>query len=295
MRCAAGARCRLARIPSVTGVDLFAIDDSKQRKPSRDGMGPLVAVGGLHIPGGVVRMLELALDALCNEFGFPSGEEFKWSPHADSWERDNLVEARRDDFNLRALALAREAGATGIVVMEDTSKALANADARSREEDVTLMFLERAHSQVAEGHHAMVVFDRSGGGHRADAKFLETTLTTLRTGTAYSRLDRLALAVSTDSKLSRLIQLADVVTSCSTSYVSGEDRFSPRIFKDGILSLLREDYLCKGGRGLKIHPDLRYGNLYHWLLGDEFFVRAQSGRKLPSTRFTSYVTSPDVA
>lgn len=276
-------------------VDLFAIDDSKQRRPSRDGMGPLVAVGGVHVPGERVRELELALDALCDEFGFPAGEEFKWSPDVGSWERGNLAGARRDDFNLRALAVAGEAGATAIVVMEDTTKRKANADAVSREEDVTLMFLERAHSQLSGDRDAMVVFDRPGGDRRAESKFLEATLARLRGGTAYSKLDRLALAVSTDSKLSRLVQLADVVTSCSTSYVAGETRFSPRIFKQGVLPLLREDHFCKGGRGLKIHPDMRYGNLYHWLLGDEMFVRFPSGIQLPSKRFSSYRESPDAA
>jgi hypothetical protein len=145
-------------------VDLFAIDDSKQRKPSQKGMGPLVAVGGLHVPGEAVRELELALDALCDDFGFPSGDEFKWSPDGDSWQRTNLVDERRESFNLRALALAREAGATGIVVMEDTTKGKANAEAASREEDVTLMFLERAHSHLSAKRHAVVVFDRPGGG-----------------------------------------------------------------------------------------------------------------------------------
>jgi hypothetical protein len=36
-----------------------------------------------------------------------------------------------------------------------------------------------------------------------------------------------------------------------------------------------------GGLGLKIHPDFRYANLYHWLLGDSHFVRYQSGYPLP--------------
>src|SRR4051812_33178397 len=86
-------------------------------------------------------------------------------------------------------------------------------------------------------------------------------------GTAYSALARLALAVATDSQLSRLVQLADVVTSCTASIVGGERRFAPKVFEAGVLPLLRRDYGCVGGRGLKLHPDYRYRNLYHWLLG----------------------------
>ena len=44
-----------------------------------------------------------------------------------------------------------------------------------------------------------------------------------------------------------------------------------------------------------LHPDLRYGNLYRWLLGDEMFVRYQGGFPLPSSRFTAYRESADAA
>lgn len=276
-------------------MDLFAIDDSKQSKPTRDGMGPLVAVGGVHVAGDRVRDLELALDSLCNRTGFPDGEEFKWSPDRKSWEYSNLKFAERDEFNLAALKIAKDAGATGIVVMEDITKRQADAKAPSHEVDVTRMFLERAQSHLGPEMHAIVIADRPGGGRKAETEFLSAALTSLRAGTSYTKLDKLALAVSTDSKLSRLLQLADVVTSCATNFVAGEDKWSPLIFREGVLPLLRFDYGCIGGRGLKIHPDLRYGNLYHWLLGDEMFVRYQGGCSLPSNRFTAYRESADVA
>lgn len=182
-----------------------------------------------------------------------------------------------------------------MVVMEDASKNRAIEEAQSAEEDVTRMFLERAQRSIPHGTSAIALFDRPGGDRKAETSFLSATLATLRQGTTYSTLDRLALAVSTDSTLSRLLQLADVVTACSTSYVAGETEFSPKIFRDGILPMLRADYGCKGGRGLKIHPDRRYGNLYHWLLEDELFVRFQGSVELPSTYFTAYRESPDEA
>lgn len=243
-------------------VDLFAIDDSAQPNPTRDGMGPLVAVGGLHAAGDKVRELETALDALCLEVGFPPGEEFKW-PGKKSWMRTELVSTARADFFLRALAIAREVGATAIVTMEDTSKRLASTKSQTHEDDVTMLFLERAHSHVSAGEQALVVFDSPGGNRKADLEFLASCMDTMRLGTAYTKLDRLALALSTDSKLSRLVQLADVVTACSTGFVAGEHKWSPSIFKNGVLPLLREELGRKGGCGLKIHPDARYGNLYH--------------------------------
>jgi len=59
-----------------------------------------------------------------------------------------------------------------------------------------------------------------------------------------------------------------------------------------VLPLLRSDI---GGRALKIHPDERYGNLYRWLLGDDMFVRFQSGFELPLDYFIAYRESADVA
>jgi hypothetical protein len=207
----------------------------------------------------------------------------------------NLKFADREEFNRAALRIAQEAGATGIVVMEDIIKRQADAKAPSHELDVTLMFLERAQSHLGPEAHAIVIADRPGGGRKAETEFLSTALTSLRAGTSYTKLDKLALAVSTDSKLSRLLQLADVITSCTTNFVAGEDNYSPFVFREGVLPLLRSDYGCVGGRGLKLHPDKRYGNLYHWLLGDEMCVRYQGGFPLPSNNFTAYRESADVA
>jgi hypothetical protein len=279
----------------ITRMDLFAIDDSAQRKPTRDGMGPLVAVGGVHVRGEKVRELEIALDALCVEAGFPPGEEFKWSPSKKSWMRDGLVEETRTEFFLDALALALDAGASAIVVMEDTSKNRASAGSSTPEEDVTMMFLERAHNHLSDDRHALVVFDRSGGNRSSDLEHLTSCIERIRAGTAYAKLDRLALALSSDSRLSRLIQLADVITACATSFVAGESNWSPDVFRGGVLPLIREDSGRKGGCGLKIHPDRRYGNLYHWLLEDKTFWRGNMGTGLPWDYFTCYRQSPDVA
>jgi hypothetical protein len=58
-------------------------------------------------------------------------------------------------------------------------------------------------------------------------------------------------------------------------------------------SLLREEGGQIGGVGLKIQPDRRYMNLYHWLLGDDYYRRGNSGVGLPRPNFI-YAESPDV-
>jgi pimeloyl-ACP methyl ester carboxylesterase len=55
-------------------VRLIFIDDSRQNSPSRPGMGPLVATGGLIVPAQNVRNLEASLNGACQRFGFPAGD-----------------------------------------------------------------------------------------------------------------------------------------------------------------------------------------------------------------------------
>jgi hypothetical protein len=94
----------------------------------------------------------------------------------------------------------------------------------------------------------------------------------MRAGTAVVDLERLTLALASDSRLVRLLQLADVVAGWTVAHVAGEDEYSPPRFAT-IRPLLREDAGRIGGIGLKLHPDFRYVNLYHCLLGDAFYWR----------------------
>jgi hypothetical protein len=104
-------------------MDLILVDDSKQKKPSRPGMGHLVAVGGLHVPSDGVQALARTLDETCKEYGFPSDrDEFKWSPGRRDWMRKNLVEGDRQEFFADCLEAAKEEGAEAFVVIEDKSR-----------------------------------------------------------------------------------------------------------------------------------------------------------------------------
>jgi hypothetical protein len=203
-------------------VDLFVLDDAVRASPEREGMGPLVAVGGLHVPSDSVGKLERALDALCLEIGFPAGQEFKWSPGRELWMRSNLKGKAREAFFLRALDLAREHEATALVVIDDSSKRRADPRARSAEEDVVILFLERAHNHLAGTQtEALLLADRPGGDRQSEVAFLAGCLTTMREGTDFVLPSRLTLAVSTQSTLVRLLQLADVVASATLAHIAG--------------------------------------------------------------------------
>jgi hypothetical protein len=255
-------------------VHFFFADDAKQGKPTRERMGSLVAIGGIVVPGDRLQSLEQEISRACDAAGFPPGEEFKWSPRRDQWMYANLVEDARRDFFREVLRLAADHGAEALVVIDDTSYGKAISDAPNHETDVTRMFLERADNYLRwtrVNDHGVVIADRPGGGRLEEDKFLLDCLEMLQVGTKYVKPERIALPVlSVRSDLVRLAQLADVVTGCTLSRVAGEAQYAPPVF-EGIKPLLLKTGGRVGGVGLKIHPDLIYVNLYHWVLGDDTF------------------------
>ena len=69
----------------------------------------------------------------------------------------------------------------------------------------------------------------------------------------------------------QVVQLADLITSCTLSFVSGENRFAPTTFQY-VRPLLRSEANRIGGIGVKIHPESKYANLYHWLFGESYIL-----------------------
>lgn len=262
-------------------MDLFFVDDAQQKKPSRPGMGPLVATGGIYVPEESVRELEVRLDKLCTDCNFPPGEEFKWSPRSKLWMYRNLVEEERNEFFTKVLTLSEDAGVKVTVIIEDTNSATATG-VESAEMDVTMLFLERAHHLLSsKGTEGIIIISRPGGDRSSENRFLTACLETLQSGTDYVKPDRIALNVlSSPSIFIRLLQVADIVTSCTTAIVAGETQYSPPIF-NVVKRLFTKELNRIGGVGLKLHPDFKYANLYHWLLGDSTWWKHSTGIPLP--------------
>jgi hypothetical protein len=84
-------------------------------------MGPLVAVGCAHVTGRPVRDLKLR-STRSEQDGSPDIDELKWSPDKEfpGVGRPEVRSSRR--VQLAALGIAKEAGAAGIVVMENVTK-----------------------------------------------------------------------------------------------------------------------------------------------------------------------------
>ena len=267
-------------------------DDARQASPTRDGCGPLVAIGGALVPGDAVKSAEDEIGRLCVDVGFPAGEEFKWSPRRGTWMWNGLTATARRDFFLAVLAALQAASATAIVVIEDASRGPAN-QGLTAEEDVSQLFLERVNNYLRFDHSGIVVVDRPSGDRGTEEKFLVGCLDVLRTGTRYVRHpDQLALVLTTSSHMSRLLQAADLIVSCSLARVAGESRHSLEVF-DAVKPLLWNAGRI-GGVGFKIQPDYTYANLYHWLLGDTVLSKGITDLQLPIPS-RPYYSGPDAA
>lgn len=229
----------------------------------------------------------MALEQICHECGFPSRQdEFKWSPSRGTWMRDELKGEERHDFFTACLEAAKDHEATACVVIEDEHKRSTTHRRDDHEQDVVKLFLERSHNHLkGTDTEAIILADHPSGGRPAEAAFAANCLKTIRDGTPWANLSRIALVLTEDSKNTRLLQLADLIVGCTLAYVGGETNYSPPLFENHIKGLLRcETDRRIGGIGLKLHPDITYVNLYHWLLGDMTFWKSGNGFTLPKER-----------
>ena len=275
---------------------IFA-DDSRQLKPTRLGVGPLVAIGGILVDASYVGPLERELDQMCTHWGFPEGQQFKWSPgQSESYMRRELIEDRREEFFGEVIEKAIQFGVTACVVAADTEHRPARTTSRDHEADVTALFMERVAAELrAEFTDGLVVVAKPRGGAKEEQRLLGECLSLFEEGTEYESFPNLPLGlfVAQSNRL-RLLQLADVITSCVVSRVAGEIRYSPRIFTK-LKPMLRRSGGRIGGFGVKLHPDFIYANLYHWLLGDQHVVRGGVPIRLPEPgRFSDHSNEPVV-
>jgi hypothetical protein len=266
----------------------FFADDSRQKNPSRAGMSSLVSAGGILVDADKTLSLTNALNDCCDQAGFPEGEEFKWSPGTELWMRRNLLSEARVAFFDSVFAAAAEHEVLAIIAIEDKNFNTAIAGSPDHEFDILCLLLERV-EQCFTSKGGVFVVDLPGSPRD---EFAAKCRKLIDEGTDYVHFKRFVLPVTAlPSKHVRLLQLADVVTSCTTAFVSGENTWSPRTFEK-ILPLIREEWSRRGGCGLKLHPHYKFANLYHWLLGDKHIQKGMSGAPLPLPTWP-YATDAD--
>jgi uncharacterized protein DUF3800 len=263
-------------------VHLVFADDSKQDHPTRAGTVPLVAAGAILVPSDRARTTGNASPKTLPENGFPVDDplrsEFKWSPGREHWISRNLIWPEREAFFLSVIEFLAQAGVKAIVAIDDLDCPVANDQANgteplTHEQDATYLLFERINSFLKElDEDALVINDRPSRGSTIEHenKFLASSLEMWRSGTRFVRFNRIAInLLCTQSRFVRLLQCADLITSCVTQHVAGENIWSPPIFQ-AIKPLIHAKNKRTGGHGLKFHST-RHRNLYHWLLGDSTY------------------------
>ncbi|HEX9759217.1 MAG TPA: hypothetical protein VGB26_15690 [Nitrospiria bacterium] len=235
--------------------------------------------------------LDSQMEELCEGFGFPKGAPFQWVPNEELWMNDNLNEEKKSNFFIQLLTITNKFGVKAMVAIEDTKLGTATKTAPDGFADVISLFLERVQKHLSKGQEeGVLIIDEKNGENKRKGKFLINYLELLQSSPTYVKPQRISLNVlSTPARFNRLLQLAKVITSCSVAIVGGEVHLSSPVFSH-IKPLFLNEMGRIGGVGLKIHPDIRYSNLYHWLLGDSFLIRVSknSGIPLPSSKYPYY-------
>jgi hypothetical protein len=260
---------------------LFFGDDSV-RKGVREGMGMLVAFGGVLIEDDALRPFQLKVAEIRKKYGVPANEEFKWSPNRRSWIYRNLHGERRQDCYRSILVGAREVHATAFVVCFD----------RGRRPDVEQVALRKCIDWCFErvtmclqdrGQLGLLVFDRPGGGRSDEDTLLASVLATIEQGTEFVSPTQVPLNIlTTSSHLVAELQLADLVTGITTAMIAGDTGYAAPLFEEIIPLFHRNAVGLVGGAGLKLYPN-ELLNLHYWVGGERSFARVavNDGWSLP--------------
>jgi len=262
-------------------MDFVFAADARRSRPLRSGMGPLVAAGGLFVPGEEAGKLEQDVEALCRYYGFPDCEEFRWSPVRDAWMCGNLVGHERWRFLEEAVGLAGERRAVAVVVVHDANCPTFSG-ATEAEMDVAGAFLGCVDKRLAvrKSDGAIMAPAKSENGVQEEG-FVGDCLETLLNAASCVKASGVTLsALSLPFRRKRLLQLAEVVVSCITALVGGDEQCSGGMFAS-VKGLLARERGRTGRVGLSLHPYYMYANLYHWLLGDSHFWMHGMGFALP--------------
>jgi hypothetical protein len=271
------------------------VDDSRQGKPTRDKLGPIVSIGGLIVDSCRIFQMEKDINDLCTKVGFPEGEVFKWSPIKNKhWMYENLTRVERCAFQCTILELIKDNDCKALFIAEDTNNRCAEKTSKSHEYDIVKLLIERVDFCYGKcPDDGIIICDRPPGGQQQEEKFLLHCLETLKEGTSFHKPKRIIMTVmSSPYRLSRLLQVADLITGCTLAYLCGESRYSPPVM-EYIKPLFLSEWDRVGGVGVKLHPDFKYANLYHWLFGDPHIIWGRTGHPLPLP-YRPFSTSPDV-
>jgi hypothetical protein len=253
---------------------VFFGDDSV-RLGNREGMGVLVAFGGILFPEEALRPFQATVREIRSSYKFPEGAELKWSPPRGSWIHEKLKGDDRTSCYRKVLAAAREHDGTAFVVCQDLGRRPAAQDDALREciswcfERLSMCLEDRRVSGV-------LICDRPGGGKKDEDALLSRVVSTIQDGTDFVPPGQVPLNIlTTPSHLVTELQVADIITGVTTAMVGGDVKYAEPVFGEIVPMFHRNARGLAGGAGFKLAPNALL-NLYHWVGKEDAFVRVEA-------------------
>ena len=163
---------------------------------------------------------ERTLHEVCLEYGFPAKEQFKWSPGSELWMHDNLRDPARQDFFVRVLSVLSRLECKAVVVVVDSAfPGTTHWAGLDRSLDAVVDLIGQVDERLSEAEQlGLLLMDQPGGGPIERREFC-SSCAEYWGELARGRGDRRIVVppVATDSRHIRLLQAADLVTSCTVS------------------------------------------------------------------------------
>lgn len=201
---------------------LVFIDDSQQKDPLRQGLGPLVALGGIVVPDHQVAPYAALLSAIRSELGIPDFEEIKWKPPRGSYLA-SAGKAVVTELRTRMLQAAFDHDIRSIVVIIDHGSAYKARTAVEVGKELLKWLFERVTILLDKANDiGVMIADKPGGGPADEGRWLAETLKLTNDGTEYVNPGKVVLPILTaPSHHVPHLQLADLVTAASAAAVAG--------------------------------------------------------------------------
>ena len=268
---------------------LVFIDDSQQRVSLRQGLGPLVALGGVVVPDHQIAPYATALSKIRTDLGIPNTEEIKWKPSKGSYlasaGKPTVIELRT-----RMLQAAFDHEIRSIVIIIDHSMAYKSRTAVEIGKELLKWLFERVTILLAKANDiGVTIADKPGGGPADEGRWLAETLKLTNDGTEYVEPGKVVLPIMTaPSHHVPHLQLADLVTAASTAAVAG--RPAGLELRHLLRQLAHRNYHDHAwGAGIVLYPQ-ELINLCYWAFGEKGVSRvsANTGFALPDRRYTYF-------
>lgn len=260
-------------------MQFFFADDSAQ-KGCREGMGRVVAFGGVLVDASRLKPLAKRIDTILSDHGIPPDEEVKWSPRKGSWIYENLKDEARISCYSSILQAASEAECKAIVALCDYE--MRNLKPEWGFERCVTYALERVSTYLTKANEeGVIIADRPSGGHKEADQFLAAFTEHLSNEKNHMLEETFSLNLLTaPSHMVRHLQLADLVVSITTAMVAGQTKWASQYFESIKGMFVRNVLGYIGGTGVKVYPDDLI-NLYYWVLGEKQFSKASKGIAWP--------------